>query len=402
MQEPLMEKLLEISLSRQERVPTAFQRYLYATIDWRDRLIGIMGARGTGKTTLILQYAQLALPTAKSVYLSLDSLYFQQHTLVEVAEYFYKLGYRYFLLDEVHKYPQWSLEIKNLYDQYVDMQLVFTGSSVVELFRGQADISRRAVFYNLHGLSFREFLALDTGVTLPVVSLPTLLTQHTQISREMLATVTSPLAHLRRYLSLGYYPYYQENETKYHHRLRNTVNLIVETDVPAVANISYASVVKLKSLLQLIAQSVPFKPNISWISEQVGVKRETVMHYLTLLERAGLLRLLPTATKGVAGMNKPAKIYLDNTNLMTALGTGTPEKGHLRETYFYSQVAPVHTIRYSGMADFEVAGQYLFEVGGKRKTRKQLGHHPAGYVVADDLESGLDKKIPLWLFGLLY
>ena len=379
-----------------------FTRYLFGSIDWNDRLIGIMGARGTGKTTLLLQYSRLKLPADKSLYLSLDDLYFQQHTLVDVADYFYKLGYRHFLLDEVHKYPQWSLEIKNLYDQYEDLQIVFTGSSVVELFKGQADISRRGVFYRLHGLSFREFLTLGSGCELPVYPLSDLLAHHVAISREVLSSVPSPLADFRRYLSVGYYPYYMENEANYHHRLRNTVNLVLETDLPAATNIPFASVIKLKALLQLVAQSVPFKPNISWISEKVGVKRETVMHYLAMLERAGLLMMLQSNATGVAGMNKPEKIYLDNTNLMMALGEGNAEKGNLRETFFFNQVGHVHRIRYGGLADFEVDGQYLFEVGGRQKAQKQLGSHLMGFIIADDLETGLDKKIPLWLFGFLY
>ncbi|HMO33803.1 MAG TPA: AAA family ATPase [Lacibacter sp.] len=397
-----MESLLEISLSRIERAPVSFTRYLYANIDWRDRLIGILGARGTGKTTLLLQYGRLQLKNAKTLYLSLDGLFFQQHTLSAVADYFYKRGYRHLLLDEVHKYPQWSLEVKNLYDQYPDLQLIFTGSSVVELFQGQADISRRAVFYTLHGLSFREFLALDSGLELPAYPLQQLLEQHVPVSRSLLSQLASPLAHFARYLSVGCYPYYRENETNYHHRLRNTVNQVLETDIPAVANLSYASVLKLKSLLQVLAESVPFKPNISWISGQVGVKRETVLHYLTLLERAGILRLLPAAAAGVAGMNKPEKIYLDNTNLVAALGGGRADKGNLRETFFYNQVGALHRVGYSGVADFEVDQQYLFEVGGKGKSRRQLAQHPAGYIVADDLETGLGQKVPLWLFGFLY
>ena len=397
-----MDKLLEISLNKVESVDTTFVRFLYQQIDWTDRLIGIRGARGVGKSTLMLQRIKLTHSSQSSLYMGLDDLFFLTTSLTSVVDHYYKLGVRSVFLDEVHKYPTWSQEIKSLYDNYPKLSIVFTGSSVVELFRRQADISRRAVFYDLPGMSFREYLELDKGIKTPVIVLEDILRNHITISRELKSTLDTPVGLLKRYLALGYYPYFKENERSYHHRLINTISLILETDLPSVENITYASVRKIKALLYVIAQSVPFKPNISLLSEKIESKRETVLQYLDFLERATLLKLLRSSKQGIVQLNKPEKIYLDNPNLIYALADGNPQIGNVRETFFMNQVSRKHTIFFPEKGDFMVDKQVIFEVGGSTKTKRQIQGIESAYIAADDLETGSGNKIPLWLFGFLY
>ncbi len=397
-----MDFFKELYLNRLESVQLQFKRFLFDTIDWQDRLIAILGARGAGKTTLILQYIKEKLDIEKSIYISLDHIYFQKKGLSAVIDFYYKLGTRNFILDEVHKYVNWSIEIKNIYDYYPEANIVFTGSSILEIYKGQADLSRRAIHYELPGLSFREFLNFDLGLDLEPISMEKLIANHSLYARQVKETIKSPLLHFDRYLKLGYYPFFKENETKYHQRLQQTVNLILETDVMAVESITYASVRKIKALLYIISQSVPFKPNISKLSEKVETKRENLLYFLDILERASVIHLLRNNVNGISKLNKPDKIYMGNTNLIHAFAEGKPDKGNERETFFYSQCKVHHTLESHDKADFSLDNELIFEVGGKQKNQRQIMDEENAYIAADGIEIGNNNKIPIWLFGFLY
>ncbi len=397
-----MEKLQAVSFDRIERVNTTLKRYLYHQIDWNDRLIAIIGARGSGKTTLILQYAIENTDLDKTLYLSLDHFLFQNQSLLEVVDFYYTHGIRYLFLDEVHKYPTWSIEIKNIYDQYEDLRIVFTGSSVIELYKGQADLSRRMVYYYLNGLSFREFLNFDQGIETDFHSLEEILENHIPIARKIKRKVETPIVHFEKYIQRGYYPFFRENEKNYHQRLQGTLNMVLESDIMSVEPITYPSIRKLKNLLFIISQSVPFKPNISELSQKVETKRENLVQYLDLLERAQIIHQLHTEAKGMSYLRKPDKIYLNNPNLIYALSQGNSDKGKERETFFLNQLIVQHQVSYPKQGDFLVDKKYTFEIGGKGKTNKQVQETANAFIAADGIELGIGNKIPIWLFGFLY
>jgi uncharacterized protein len=397
-----MEIFQELFRNRVEATSLSFKLFLLETIDWNDRLIAIHGARGAGKTTLLLQRIKSALPVERSLYLSLDHLFFNRYHLPDVVDYYYKLGVRFIMLDEVHKYPEWSVAIKTLYDSYPELKIVFTGSSVLELLKAKGDLSRRMVQYALPGMSFREFVEMDLGLHLRKLSLEEIIRDHVNLSREYKTQIDVPLLHFKKYLRVGYYPFYRENENNYRHRLLNTVNQILESDIMTVENITYPTLRKMKKLLAILSESVPFKPNISSLAEQLETKREMVNHFLDTLERASLLLLLKSSSSRASSFNKPDKVYLNNTNLMYALAEHQPDKGSLRETFFFNQVSVHHPVTFPKAGDFLVSKKFLFEVGGKTKGRRQIKEVADAWVVSDDIETGSGKKIPLWLFGLMY
>ena len=397
-----MDTLYSSFTLRIKNTPTAFRRYLIDAIDWSNRLIAIKGARGVGKTTLLLQYIKENLPLDETVlYASLDDLYFQTHRLVDLASDFVLQGGRYLFLDEVHKYPSWSTEIKNVYDNYQNLNIVFTGSSMLEIYRGDADLSRRAITYEMHGLSFREFLQLDQAVSLPIFPLEDILTRHTSLAQTLSSDI-KPIALFRQYLQYGYYPYFIENKKSYLQKVANTVNLILETDIPSVQKMDYSSVNKLKKLLYIIATTVPFKPNIAKLSEKIGSSRTSTLQYLDYLKNAHIINLLRSDTEGISYLTKPEKIYLNNTNLMYAIASDRADVGTLRETFFYNQLNLGHALSFGKAGDFVINKRYTVEVGGKNKTTQQIKDIPNAYVAADYLEIGFKNKIPLWLFGFLY
>ena len=398
-----MERLIEQFASLLHQTDLQFERYLMSEINWKRKLIGIQGSRGVGKTTLLLQRIKQMFPTITSevLYVSLDNVYFHENSLADLADQFYKQGGKYLFLDEVHKYRNWSAEIKHLYDSYPNVSIAFTGSSMIELGKGEADLSRRAVMYSLAGLSFREYLVLETGQPFASVSLLDLLSQHTSIAQQLTQQLR-PLQYFSDYLRIGYYPFYREGRQEYLSQLQAVLNLIVETDLPAATNIQFSTTTKLKRLLRIIAEAVPFKPNVSKLSQQIGVTRDTLLTYLFWLEKAGLLNLLRSSVHGVSGMGKPDKVYLNNTNLMYALTDPTPDIGNVRETFFYNQVLSAgHDVQTTQPGDFKVQ-DVVFEVGGKNKKRQQIREVANSYVVADGIEIGVDRKIPLWLGGMLY
>lgn len=397
-----MERLQSISRQKTDSVKLGFKRYLYSQIDWSNRLIAIKGARGVGKTTLLLQYMKGNEPNNGTfLYASLDDIYFTAHSLVEFAETFYKLGGKVLLLDEVHKYPNWSREIKNVYDAYSDLRLVFTSSSILQIFKGYADLSRRVVAYDLQGLSLREYLEMIGVLKSAPVSLPEILDNHTLLESEI-AKQIRPLKHFREYLQYGYYPYFIENRNAYYQKLMNSINLTLEYDLPSAQHIEYANIHKLKKLLYILATSVPFTPNISKLSEQIQSTRATVIQYLEHLKNAQIINLLNTDSMGNGYLAKPEKIYLQNTNIMYAIAPEMVNAENMRETFFYNQLGCNHALTLPKQGDFVVDKKYTFEIGGKSKTIEQITDIPDGYIAADDIEYGFKNKIPLWLFGFLY
>jgi predicted AAA+ superfamily ATPase len=401
MQPTIMQSLVEKFRKKLMHLPMHFQRSLMEEIAWEARLIGIKGARGAGKTTLLLQRIKSHFSNLREVlYVSMDDLWFAEHRLVELADDFVKQGGRYLFLDEVHKYPDWSREIKNIYDDHPELSIVFTGSSLLEILNARADLSRRVVTYELQGLSFREYLHFAQNLIFPVYSLDDLINRHEQIAGEVIE-YTKPLAHFSDYLSFGHYPFFKEVPALYAQRLSEVVNLILEVELPQLRKVDIAWVPKLKQLLLIIAESAPFKPNISALSTKIGINRETLLAYLHHLSECGLTRQLYKDGKGVSRLQKPDKIYLDNTNLAYAIRPSQPDTGTLRETFFANQLAYRHELSYPKSGDFLVDGNYLFEVGGPNKSGKQIAG-TTGFLAVDQIELGFQNRIPLWLFGFMY
>lgn len=396
-----MESLFEKSYLKLMRVPSQLKRYLATEIDWNSRLIGIKGARGAGKTTLLLQYAKEHLPIGKeTLYTSLDSLYFTSNTLAGLADKFVMQGGKYLLLDEVHRYPNWSQEIKNIYDDQPDLQVVFTGSSIMHIDRAKGDLSRRAVMYELAGLSFREYLNISLSSSLKPVSFDELINSHTEIAMEIVNGLR-PLAHFSDYLEHGHYPYFLEGTKLYPQKLSETISLALSIDLPALHDISYSSIEKIRLLLYIISRSVPFKPNISKLSERIGVSRNSLIQYIRYLEDMRIVKGLYADTKGIGLLQKPEKIFLHHPNLQFALAAENSNIGNMRESFFINQLGNLGGLSYTGEGDFAFKG-YTFEVGGKNKTNKQIKEVENSFVAADGIEIGHSNKIPLWLFGFLY
>lgn len=396
-----MGDLLVEHAARIARFKTTFKRYLFEEIDINNRLIAIKGARGTGKTTLLLQLAQQLFPKKSTLYVSLDHLYFYENSLYELAKQFEQHGGTHLLLDEVHKYLNWSRELKLIYDNFPDLHVVFTSSSSLEIYKAESDLSRRAITYNLKELSFREFVALETGVVFPVYSFQTIVEQHTNIATEFLAQF-KPLPLFEKYLKIGAYPYYKENEHTFTQKLLNTINLIIEVDINAVENLNYETLVKLKKLLKTVASSAPFTPNISKLAPLVGLSRNALVQAIKILERAGLVNELFKPTTGIGVLTKPEKLFLNNTNLMYTLAQETVNIGNLRETFFFNQVKGKLAIHLPETGDFLVDNKWTIEIGGKNKKQKQILNLPDAYVAKDNIEIGVGNQIPIWVFGLMY
>jgi predicted AAA+ superfamily ATPase len=396
-----MESLFTKSIAKINRFKPLFERYLFGQINWSNQLISVQGARGIGKTTLLLQYAkQLQAAKKVVVYVSMDDLYFLEHDLYGFAAFFEKQGGAYLLLDEVHKYPQWSREIKLIYDDFPDLHVVFTSSSILEVYKSESDLSRRSVNYILKELSFREYLGLSK-VNIPSYTLEEIMNKHTEIAADLMREIR-PLKYFQDFLSHGAYPYFLEGVDSYHQKVKNTIDLIIEVDLHAVEDLDYGLLVKLKKLLLLIAQSVPFTINISKMSELIGVSRNTLLHALQLLERARLIQQVNKPNKGIGILTKPEKIYLNNTNLAVTLSPQNNNVGNNRETFFVNQLNGLYPIHLAEKGDFLVNEKYTFEVGGKNKKQVQIQEVSDAFIVKDDIEIGVGNVIPLYLFGLLY
>ncbi len=396
-----MQVLYELYRKLLSKTDLGFQRSLMEDIRWDTRLIGITGSRGVGKTTLILQYLKREFVgrEEQSLYVSLDHIWFATHSLTELADQFSKQGGIQLVLDEVHKYPNWSREIKNIYDFYPEIKVVFTGSSLLEILNASADLSRRALIYQLTGLSFREFLNLENVLELPRISLEDVFENHVALASEI-SNQIRPLKYFPKYLSHGYYPFYRDFGDFTDQQIRSVVNLILEVELPQLRKFDLAYVPKIKQLLSVIADSVPFIPNVSKLSQKIGINRTTLLTYLTYLKESKLTNNLYSSNTGISVLQKPEKLFLENTNLAYSLGSNV-DVGNLRETFFLNQLSYKHAVTLPVNADFKIDQKWTIEVGGKNKDLPDP--KLAGYfVAADEIEIGFGPKIPLWLFGFLY
>lgn len=394
--------LLEQSERLVSSVSLDFKRYLFNFIKWENRLIGIKGARGTGKTTLLLQWIkEQNLPAEKAAYFSLDDLYFTANTLKDTVSQFYKNGGVILVLDEVHKYKNWSQEIKNCYDFYPDLKIIFTGSSIIDIAKQEGDLSRRALLYELVGLSFREYLMMLHIIDLPILSLDDLLFNSTAIKKKI-PNDFRPLKHFGNYLNYGYYPFGLADTTSVHQRINQLIRTIVEIDMAELQDFDIRNAKKLLQLIYVIAQQVPFKPNISNLAIKTGIHRNSLNNYLYYLEQAKIISLLFPTGNSIAILQKPEKIVLNNTTLLHALAEEKSLVGTVRETFFVSQLQTFHKVQLSKQADFLIDGKYTFEVGGKSKGQKQIEGIENAWIVKDDIELPMLNTIPLWMIGLLY
>ncbi len=371
-----------------------FKRYLYDEIAWESRMVGIIGGRGVGKTTMILQRIKEHLSVKNTLYVSADDMYFSEHKLIDLADEFYKNAGEYLFIDEIHKYANWSQELKNIYDSYPRLKVVFTGSSILDILKGTADLSRRAIIYQLQGLSFREYLKLFHGYDVPVYSLEQIINNEVKLPE-----IEHPLPLFKEYLKRGYYPFGIENEV--HIRLGQIIVQTLETDIPQYAKLNVGTARKLKRLLFIIAESVPFKPNFSKISEMIGVSRNSLTDYFLYMEQAGLIAQLRDETGGIRGLGKVDKVYLDNTNIIYNLVGDKSEKGNIRETFFFNQMRLKNEVMSAKKADF-IVNEYIFELGGKKKQQHHIEKDGKSFIVKDDIEFGYLNVIPLWAFGLNY
>ena len=377
-----------------------FKRDLYYRINWNARFIGIKGPKGVGKSTLMLQRIKESLSDANVLYVSLDDMWFANNTLAELVEYHYINGGTHLFLDEVHKYPHWQTYIKNIYDKYPTMRVVFTGSSMLQIEKGEGDLSRRVVMYTMDGMSFREYLGFEGILRYPVVSLEDLLSRHTAIASDIVQNVKI-IPQFKDFCQYGYYPFYKEDKESFHSRLMEVCRQIIENDIPAVENVEYATVLKLKKLLMIISLQVPFVPKMEELYSQLETSREQGLKLLKLLERGGLLGLLNTRVKALKQMASPEKMYFNNTNLMYAFNK-SPEIGTVRETFFYNQVGCAAELFYPKKGDFQIDEKTIIEVGGPNKSFAQIKDMPDSFLAVDDVEVGWGNRIPLWLFGFLY
>lgn len=398
-----MEELFRKYIEKIQRIDTNFVRSFIHDINWNARLIGIKGARGIGKTTLLLQYMKLNYSDnwQESLYVSLDSFSFRGKTLIGLADEFVLNGGKYLFLDEVHKYDNWAQELKNIYDDHAELKVVFTGSSLLEILNSRADLSRRAIVYHMQGLSFREFLEMETSQKFDTFTLEDILTNHIKIAN-LINCKIKPFRYFESYLKQGYYPFYKEDKDLYEQRLEEVINMMLEIELPLLRGVDIGLVSKIKQVLAIISESVPFTPNVTHLSQKMTVHRTTLMTYLHYLEEVGLTTNLQKEAKGSVKLQKPAKIYLENTNLMFVLSPSNANTGNARETFFANQVGYKNKLNYHEKTDFLVNNVYAFEIGGKDKTNKQIVGIENSFIVADGIEYGYQNKIPLWLFGFLY
>ena len=396
----MLEPLLLLSAQIQSQRLPDYQRFLHSQVDYSQRLLGIMGARGAGKTTLLLQHLKSAKLGSKALYIIADHPLVGQLGLFAIADSFQKVGGQLLIIDEIHKSKNFEIELKLIYDSFFDLKVIFTGSSAAAINHAKADLSRRAMIYHLPVLSFREFLELETGETFDVISLETIIDNHEQKAIEIVSRI-KPLAYLPAYIDHGAYPFYKEAGKTYLPRLLSASMQVIETDIPALYPLDYDKVNALKKLMVMLCQSEPFDINISKLCGAVELNQKTLYKYLGLLQAAGLLRILGAKASGISIISKPEKLYLDNTNLFSVF-CGESKAGTRRETFFASMLSYHHSLNYPKGGDFMVDEKYIFEVGERSKSKKQIKDLENAWIVSDDLEFGIGRKIPLWLFGFLY
>ena len=389
-----MEQLFEYFKRKLSEIPIDLIRYKYGEIEWGGHALGLVGPRGVGKSTMLLQYIKMRLDVKDTLYVSADHLYFSSHTLVDTADRFYKMGGKHLFIDEIHKYEGWSTEVKQMFDSYSDLQLVISGSSILEITKGMADLSRRVPIYEMQGLSFREYLHLFHGIKMEAIGVEQLLRHDYNIPG-----VEHPLPLFNDYLRRGYYPF--GRDVAYDIELMQVVAQTMESDIPIYLNANASIGRKLKQLLMVVAESVPFKPVMQKLADVTGINRNYIQDYLMYMERAGMIAQLRDAVGGIRGLGKTEKVYLDNTNLIYVLAPKRADIGNVRETFFMNQMRVVGDVMCSPVSDFLVDGM-TFEIGGRKKGQKQISDVKNGYVVKDDIEAGYANVLPLWAFGLLY
>jgi len=396
-----MDSLLEFQENLLRPVKNEFRRYLHRQINWNQRMIGIKGPRGAGKTTLMLQHLKFDLELSPhALYITADHTWFYNHTLLDTANDWFKQGGKILFIDEVHKYPNWSVELKNIYDGLPEMQVIFSASSALDIFRGEADLSRRVISYLLAGLSFREYLMFTHNLSFEVVSLDEIRTNHRTISR-MIRENFHPLPLFRKYLEVGYLPIIVEGEDTYLMKLNQIINTIVDTDLAYIASYNSGTAIKVKKLLGVIAESVPFKPNIAALARKLDLSRDSVYQYIYQLSDARMLNTISNYGKGVSTLQKPDKIFLENTNLAFALKE-KPDIGNIRETFVLNQLMNAgFKVSAPDEGDFLIDGLTI-EVGGKSKNTAQVNHLDQFLIASDDIETGNANKVPIWLLGFLY
>lgn len=378
----------------------SYKRYFYNTINFKDKMIGILGSRGVGKTTLILQYLDsLDLPKSKKLYFSADSIMTSSLSLYDIADEFCKSGGKLLAIDEIHKYKDFEKELKEIYD-FLDLKVIFSGSSALQLEHKKADLSRRAVLYRVKGLSFREFLELKLDIKFSSYTLEEILANHIDIAADILNKI-KPFEYFKEYLQYGYFPYYFENKETYSIKLEETVNTVIETDLPIIFNIEPQSIQKLKQLVNLICASKPYQLNITELSKKMGINRNTLYQYIHYLTMGNIFASIKGRAKGDNIFSKPQKLYLNNPNLSFSYCQSN-EAGTIREQFFFNMLSQNHDMLYPNTGDFLVDEKYIFEIGGKNKGFEQIKGIENSFVAADDIEIGFGNKLPLWLFGFLY
>lgn len=386
-------KLAETSLN--------FKRSLYYSINWNVRMLGIKGEKGVGKTTLILQHIKETFDNPDdALYVSMDNLWFKTHSIMDLVEHLYSKGVYFLFMDEIHKCPDWTSVLKNIYDNFPRLHIVYTGSSMLRIDNSRVDLSRRQTLYKLNNLSFREYLEYEGIASFNPHSLEDILKNHVKYAMEITSKV-KVLKYFEDYLSHGMYPFYKESNTDYHIRLSEAVTQTLESDIPAVEDVTFETVQKTEKLLMIIAESVPFVPNVNRLCEALGTTRDSCLKMLYALDRAGVLCILTAELKNYKKLVSPDKIFLGNPNIMIALG-GKTEIGTIRETIFANQVGATNALQYPKKGDFFACRKYLFEVGGAGKSFEQIKDEPDSFLAVDDTEIGIGSRIPLWLFGFLY
>ena len=401
-----MESLFKRHDAYLSTVPMEYTRDFMQLVNWQSRLIVIRGPKGVGKSTLMQQYIKQNFSSGDRhvLYCSADTNYFSAHTLLDLADNFVKMGGKWLFIDEVHKYPGWSREIKEIYDLYRELHIVLSGSSLIQINDGQADLSRRILIYDMPGLSFREFLHLDVGLEIKPVSLKQLLENPEEFCMDIIS-LCHPLEHFGRYLQFGYYPFYFEQKQEYYDKLENTINYIIDVELTKFRGLDVGYTRQVKALLHVISQMTPYEVDIAKLSKASGISRLSTLKYLAHLEEARLIRRLFTDLKTVTDLQKPDKIYLDNSNQLYLLCIERPEIGTVRETFLANQLASAgHTVEYAGYkrGDFRIDDSIIIEVGGQDKNFSQIADQENAYVAADNIEFAYMRKIPLWAFGFLY
>ncbi len=396
----MLDKLYEKSNQILKLQNYVYKRYFFHTVNFNDKMVGILGSRGVGKTTVIIQYLSLLdLPQSKKLYFSADSIITSSVSLYDIADEFSKSGGKVLAIDEIHKYKDFEKELKEIYD-FLDLKVIFSGSSALQLEHKKADLSRRAVLYRVKGLSFREFLELKLDIKFKSYSLKELLEKHTDIASEITSQI-KPFEYFKEYLQYGYFPYYFENSETYSIKLEETVNTVIESDLPIIFNIEPQSIQKLKQLVNLICSSKPYELNITNLSKKIGINRNTLYQYIHYLTMGNIFSALRGKTKGDNIFTKPQKLYLNNPNLSFSYCQSN-EIGTIREQFFLNMLNQGHDLSYPKVGDFLVDEKYTFEIGGKNKSFEQIKNIENSFIVADDIEMGFGNKLPLWLFGFLY